>query len=185
MGAEEFYTTAAGTDPDEAFDRAVADAAREHGGRYTGTIAEKDRYVVVAGTPMDADAALALAGRILGTRDHLVAAKTGPAGAVAVSGTRVQMRVPVPPGVYDTDREAIRAAVRAYDFCGGRPVDLPHIAFGVPRQYLGAPDYGSGAYAPRRGGNRFRVAAGATLTVDVEYPAPRHTGWLFFGIAAR
>jgi len=48
MGAVEFYTESAGRNAREAFDEAVCAARYEHGhGGYTGTIAEKNEFVVV------------------------------------------------------------------------------------------------------------------------------------------
>jgi hypothetical protein len=48
MGATTFITTARGTDTLDAYDVAVAQAQHDHGhGGYTGTIAEKDGFIVV------------------------------------------------------------------------------------------------------------------------------------------
>lgn len=48
MGGTTFYTKAEGKNPKEAFERAVKEAKYEYGNRgYTGTIAEKDDFVVI------------------------------------------------------------------------------------------------------------------------------------------
>lgn len=55
MGAQQFSTIASGKDAREAFNNAVASAQWESGhGGYTGTIAEKDDFVVLP-TPPDID----------------------------------------------------------------------------------------------------------------------------------
>jgi hypothetical protein len=49
MGAEYFIHTVSGPSAQEAFDKAVADAAWDHGhSGYTGTIAEKDRFIFIS-----------------------------------------------------------------------------------------------------------------------------------------
>ncbi len=52
MGAEEFFTVEFGRTPEEAFDKAVADAQYYYGhGGYTGTIAEKNSFVLLGRLP--------------------------------------------------------------------------------------------------------------------------------------
>ena len=46
MGADTFLITAAGDTAQEAFRAAVTAAKRRHGNRYTGSIAEKSRFII-------------------------------------------------------------------------------------------------------------------------------------------
>ncbi len=56
MGAEYFDNSIPGTDPNEAFNSAVEQAQYDHGhAGYTGTIAEKDGFVVKSKTPLSDD----------------------------------------------------------------------------------------------------------------------------------
>ncbi|MFK0142472.1 hypothetical protein [Streptomyces murinus] len=85
MGAYDFITTSSGDDVDTAFDRARDEAAWEHGhGGYTGTIAEKDEFVMVADSPMSPAAAEKYAVHLLNTNDERIRDKRGPAGAIPV-----------------------------------------------------------------------------------------------------
>jgi len=113
MGAEIFSTYQSGKDVAQAFREAVNAAAWEHGhGGYTGTLAEKDDYVVIGGdgaelqprmnwtrlevewpdaTPVSLGQAQATADRLLDEADPRVDDKWGPAGAIAVgSGGKVE-----------------------------------------------------------------------------------------------
>lgn len=186
MGAEWFTTLAEGTDVHAAFTEAVEAARHEHGhGGGSGTIAEKKQYTIIQTDPVDLDTAGDLAERLMDDNDPRVADKWGPAGAIPVKTRYAEhVQITVPRGVYGTDAEAIRAALGAHDFGGGRPVHPPRMLRNVPRDYLTEGNYGSASYAPRRGGNRFRVGDGASIEVSVEYPVPVHTGWLFFGCAS-
>lgn len=190
MGATTFHNLQPGADPDKAFAEAVAAAAAEYGdGECTGTIASKDGYVIVADKPMTPEAADKLAGQLLDDEDERVDDKWGPAGAIPVADPRVRVQIEIPPGVYDTDRAAIDAAVKAHGFGGAKPSHVPHTLYGMPeeskyREYLGSGDYGSAAYAPRPGANRFRILPGATIEVEITQPAAGLNAWLFFGWAA-
>lgn len=84
MGASQFTATASGPSAGEAFRDAVDLAKYEYGhGGYTGTIAEKDSFVLVSTEVLpDADAAETLADRLLEADDPRVTDKGGPAGAV-------------------------------------------------------------------------------------------------------
>ncbi|MGW1976699.1 hypothetical protein [Streptomyces sp. NPDC001889] len=85
MGACDFITTGSGGDAGRAFLTARQDAAWEHGhGGYTGTIAEKDSFVLVADGPMSPAAAEEYAVHLLNTDDERIRAKRGPAGAIPV-----------------------------------------------------------------------------------------------------
>ncbi|MCW6004303.1 hypothetical protein K1W54_06870 [Micromonospora sp. CPCC 205371] len=85
MGAATFNQYADGSDPDAAFDTARDDARHEHGhGGYTGTLAEKDGYVIITATPMDPEQAQTLAADLIDRADPRIDDKWGPAGAIAV-----------------------------------------------------------------------------------------------------
>ncbi|HET6286497.1 MAG TPA: hypothetical protein VFG15_07070 [Amycolatopsis sp.] len=58
MGSATFITYAEGADVEVAFREAVDQAQHDHGhGGYTGTIANKDSYIVIDGVPRtEADA---------------------------------------------------------------------------------------------------------------------------------
>ncbi len=87
MGAYTFETLAEGPTVEEAFRTAVADAQYEHGhGGYSGTIAEKDGYVLVADEPRTYEAAHALADELIDADDPRVSDKWGPAGAIPLVG---------------------------------------------------------------------------------------------------
>lgn len=86
MGAGTFITEADGSDLAIAFQAAREAAAYEHGhGGYTGTLAEKDDVVVIEATPLNPNAAYALATRLINEGDPRVDDKWGPAGAIAVN----------------------------------------------------------------------------------------------------
>jgi hypothetical protein len=93
MGACTFFTDAAGATAQEAFDKAVSDAAWEcgHGG-YTGTIAEKQEFVVIPCpilSSISADAqrsvAMGYAQGLIESGDPRVDDKWGPAGCIQYS----------------------------------------------------------------------------------------------------
>lgn len=90
MGANTFYTEAEGASAQEAFSKAVDDAAWEHGnGGYTGTIAEKESFTLIevpasympeAATPYSRASAYAV--ELLNNGDKRVDDKWGPAGCI-------------------------------------------------------------------------------------------------------
>jgi hypothetical protein len=85
MGADQFSTYQEGADVDTAFRAVVDEAHYEHGHRgYTGTIAEKDEYVIVHADPLPRVVAEAMAEAVLRTDDPRVNNKWGPAGAIPV-----------------------------------------------------------------------------------------------------
>ncbi|WP_432158563.1 hypothetical protein [Streptomyces sp. bgisy153] len=85
MGAYDFITPGSGQDVENAFLDAKEDAAWEFGhGGYTGTIAEKSDFVLVADSPMSPDAAEKYAQHLLETDDERIRDKRGPAGAIPV-----------------------------------------------------------------------------------------------------
>lgn len=94
MGAWEFETYVDGEDATAAFDTARRDAAFEHGhGGYSGTIAEKDSYVIVTDAITDPDEAETLARALIARDDPRVANKWGPAGAIPVRQPTRTVRV--------------------------------------------------------------------------------------------
>jgi len=81
MGAHSFYTTSQGRTAKEAFTKAVQDARYEYGhGGYTGTIAEKDKFVMIecpkGAIPEE------YANELLNNSDYRIDDKWGPAGCI-------------------------------------------------------------------------------------------------------
>jgi hypothetical protein len=86
MSAEVFTQFAEAVDPDKAFAAAVEAAQFDYGhGGYTGSIAEKDSFVVIESTPMAYGDAEDLADNLIRVDDERIDDKWGPAGAIAVS----------------------------------------------------------------------------------------------------
>ncbi|MFI7641865.1 hypothetical protein [Nonomuraea sp. NPDC049400] len=88
MGATPFTTgPQQGATAKEAFDAAVEQARYDYGHRgYTGTIAEKDDFVIVASEPMPETEATALADQLLRADNPRILDKWGPAGAIPIKG---------------------------------------------------------------------------------------------------
>jgi len=85
MGAAEFIVFSNNPDPDQAFMEARSSAQWESGhGGYTGTIAEKDNYIVIQRTPLEYVDAVAAAQHLLNIDDERIADKWGPAGSLRV-----------------------------------------------------------------------------------------------------
>lgn len=85
MGAETFITQAEGETADAAFDAAVSSAQHWYGhGGYTGTIAEKDSFVMVTSTPMSITDAGELAHNLIRSDDPRIDDKWGPAGCISL-----------------------------------------------------------------------------------------------------
>lgn len=81
MGAETFFQTASGKTAREAFDNAVREALYNYGhAGYTGTIAEKQDYVVI-GVPQEVSAE-DYALKLVDESDGRVDDKWGPAGCI-------------------------------------------------------------------------------------------------------
>lgn len=81
MGTSEFTITAYGKTPEEAFRTAVAEAQDEYGNRgYTGTIAEKDSFVIIK-VPAGTDPRT-YASKLLNFDDPRICDKYGPAGCI-------------------------------------------------------------------------------------------------------
>lgn len=87
MGATVFGNRAAGETAGQAFDAAVKEAQYDYGhAGYTGTICEKDGWVMVSDKPLPLDEAVALGNRLLDEDDARISDKWGPAGAIAIDG---------------------------------------------------------------------------------------------------
>jgi hypothetical protein len=180
MGGTTFTTdTIPGTDVERAFNDTRAEAQHEYGhGGYTGTIAEKNDYVIIRREPLPPAEAETLAERLLREDDERISDKWGPAGAIpiAIRPTRAE-RAAIPPGWYDSDRDATTAALGSLTLAAGETAVVP------PRPLAGVQRYR--ASTPMGGKrNRFHVGADQSFEVTVEYGEPRHSGWLFFGWAS-
>ena len=84
MGGEVFYTTSEGSTPKEAFHKAVQEAAYFHGhGGYTGTIAEKDSFIII---PMDPafKSVDDFIQHLINSGDPRIDDKWGPAGCIKI-----------------------------------------------------------------------------------------------------
>ncbi len=91
MGACDFTAVAEGKTAEEAFRVAVDQAKWEHGhGGYTGTIAEKDEFLVVPGDPVPLKDAFAMADKIIlsDDGDKNYCDKWGPCGAIELDDGR-------------------------------------------------------------------------------------------------
>lgn len=83
MGATDFITAAPGKDAQEAFANARADAAYWHGhGGYSGTVYEKDSFVIISAKPMTQAEAHTMADQMIQDDDARISDKWGPAGAI-------------------------------------------------------------------------------------------------------
>lgn len=161
MGANTFFTYHEGIDPDTAFTAALDNAHHVYGHRgYTGSLAEKDSFTVIAAFPMPESAAQALAEGLIKQGDQRIDDKWGPAGAIAVAGGIRTVQVALPPTTHGWAdlREAVQAAL---DLDEGTAIE----------------GYPTGTYETddRTG----RVISG-TATVRIS-GGDQHTGWLFFG----
>lgn len=85
MGATDFYTRAKGATAKEAFQRAREDALHQEGhGGYTGSIAEKTEFVMIA-VPEGKDPREFAQGMV-SLEDSRINDKWGPAGCVPLGG---------------------------------------------------------------------------------------------------
>lgn len=83
MGGEVFDAEARGRNAAEAFKTAVERALYDYGhSGYSGSIAEKDDFVMVADAPMPRDAAVALFEKLIDAGDERIDDKWGPAGCI-------------------------------------------------------------------------------------------------------
>jgi hypothetical protein len=84
MGACVFKSIGAGKTADDAFNQITEHARYQYGhGGYTGSIAEKDSFVVVA-RPMTKTDAVKEANRLIDEEDSRIDDKWGPAGAIEI-----------------------------------------------------------------------------------------------------
>ena len=94
MGAETFYNSVIGKNAEEAFRDAVEQAQYDYGhAGYTGTIAEKESFVMV---PFNGEATLENAEKyaedLLWHDDPRVGDKWGPAGCIELHDPRIQLK---------------------------------------------------------------------------------------------
>ncbi|MER0477053.1 hypothetical protein ABR737_01540 [Streptomyces sp. Edi2] len=169
MGAEYFSVYQDGTAVEHAFRDAVEDAEYEHGhGGYTGTIAEKRFYKVVAQTPMSLDEAEEYASKLVVGEDALLADKCGPAGAIPVLTDRRRVRIVIPEtrqGFKTKEEAAIVALKQSGDLKEG---EKP--AYGIQGMYRTHPRSG--------------YLVSGELDVPLAGGPLEHRGWLFFGFAS-
>ncbi|RJT04699.1 hypothetical protein [Halococcus sp. IIIV-5B] len=93
MGAVSFYTKAFGSDVDEAFNAAVAEAERLHGQEgYTGTVAEKHGYRVIPADEHKNRDKEKYARKLMADHDDRVDDKLESAGAISLSGTQAAQK---------------------------------------------------------------------------------------------
>lgn len=86
MGATTFTAYALGTDAKAAFHTAVEEARYNYGSSgYTGTVAEKETFVLITATPLPWPDAEKLAAELIEAEDPRIADEWGPAGAIAVT----------------------------------------------------------------------------------------------------
>ncbi|GAA3302487.1 hypothetical protein Dvina_51525 [Dactylosporangium vinaceum] len=181
MGTWAFETYADGEDASTAFNTARSDAAFEHGhGGYSGTIAEKDSYVVITYTITDLDEAERLAGTLMENDDPRIADKWGPAGAIPVRQPTRTVRVDDLTGSgtsylldpAELDRITGIARTRGL-ITPGETVTAGHLITATRNRAGRRPGYTGGV---------------AELTVrrspaDLQAQT-RPDGWLFFGLAS-
>jgi hypothetical protein len=81
MGAENFFVVVKGDNPKDAFNKAIRDAEDYYGRRgYTGSIAEKNSYVLIPVPP--GQDPKEFAEQLLDDDDDRVSDKWGPAGCI-------------------------------------------------------------------------------------------------------
>lgn len=86
MGASDFFDTAEGKTPEEAFWRAVEQAQYMEGhGGYTGTIAEKGEFVMIDVPAEWKGNEWRYAERLVNDDDERISDKWGPAGCLLLS----------------------------------------------------------------------------------------------------
>lgn len=166
MGATTFTAYSPNTDPAAAFAAAVDEAQYERGhGGYSGSIAEKEDFTVASPRPVPLADALSMARELTNTDPW--DDKYGPAGAIAVRGSRRSLYVDDVVGSLPFNHDELTATLTAR-----RLIEPSETVAAV----LG------GAYQTLGHGARTRFTGSLTLAVDGD--ADQHTGWLFFGWAA-
>ena len=85
MGSQQFSQEISGPSLAEAFRTAIAAARHDYGHRGdTGTLADKDTFVIVSADPLPEDEAYAMADRILDDAQDPTFSTWGPAGAIRI-----------------------------------------------------------------------------------------------------
>jgi hypothetical protein len=176
MGAETFDHYAEGADPQVAFQSTREQALHEHGhGGYTGSLAEKDDYVVITREPMTATEAEALADDLINREDPRVSDKWGPAGAIPVKAETRTVEVPDLPqpgrgsSLQGPDLDTVVQICRQRHLLGED--DTVDAAWWTSSSGRGTPPTGSASLTVRRS----PAALAAQTQPD---------GWLFFGWAS-
>lgn len=86
MGAEWFQVVERGASAKEAFDNAVESAQYDYGhAGYTGTIAEKSKFVMICKSPMSLDDANYLIQKMCDNEDKRIRDKWGPCGCIPLT----------------------------------------------------------------------------------------------------
>ncbi|WP_328463610.1 hypothetical protein OHA21_38390 [Actinoplanes sp. NBC_00393] len=176
MGAMTFDQYADGADPQDAFRAARDQALHEHGhGGYSGTLAEKDDYVIITRQPMTEADATALASGLIDRDDPRISDKWGPAGAIPVKAETRAIEVPQLPqpgrGVtlQGADLDTVVRICRERNVLGAD--DTVATARWTSSAGHGTPPTGSARLTVQRG----PAALAAQTQPD---------GWLFFGWAS-
>lgn len=181
MGAWAFKTFAGGEDAATAFNTARRDAQLEYGhGGYSGTIAEKDHYVIVTDVITDLDEAQALAATLLKRDDPRVTDKWGPAGAIPVRQSTRTVRVDDLTGsgtscrldAAELDRIAGLARARGL-ITAAETVTAGHLTAATRNRDGRRPGYTGGVaeLSVRRSPTDLQIRS-------------KPDGWLFFGLAS-
>jgi hypothetical protein len=176
MGAMTFEQYADGADPQVAFGSAREDALYEHGhGGYSGTLAEKDDYVIITRRPMTEAEATALAGELMDRDDPRISDKWGPAGAIPVKAATRTIEVPDLPqpgrGVtlHGADLDTVVQICRERNVLAAE--DTVSAAWWTDSAGRGNPPTGTARLTVQR--------APASLAAQAQ-----PDGWLFFGWAS-
>lgn len=83
MGATAFFETAKGKTVEEAFDTAVKDAKEVYGTcGNTGTIAEKEEFIIISKTTKTLEAAKKMANRMINNQDERIDGICGACGCI-------------------------------------------------------------------------------------------------------
>ncbi|GGL42636.1 hypothetical protein [Planomonospora parontospora] len=168
MGAHPFTDYVLGTDVQDAYDRAVADAIAEYGhGRYNGTISTTDGYLVLSDTPVPLQEALDRHIALLDGDSRIE--KRGSCGAIPILDSKRRITAPIPATAdgYRTWAQAVEAALAAFIQPG------EHIADALRDV--------TGHFVTCKESKR--IVSGS-VTVTLTGSRPGHAGWLFFGWAA-
>lgn len=170
MSAEAFIAYGEGADVATAFRAAVAAAQGEHGNSgHTGTVADKDDYIVIDGGPHSEEEAEALAETSFSDLEERGGDRWGPAGAIGVCAPYRELCDLLVPSRVDGYPDVRTAALAAADgkLVKGEVVTSATLV----------------GHRVRRDGG-IDVDTNTTATVTTR-GATEVTGWLFFGWAPR